>query len=484
MEQSQLIELVRTLNAAEKEQILQFARIPFINNGKMKAFVPMLLEICFDHSWQNLEITLDKKTVFSSLFPDQSFAEGKLDKIMAEAHKVVKTTLLVSHYLRDENEFQLGYDYAEIVRRKGLESRHSHLLAKLQKFQDASDFKNSKHYSQQLLLENAVHELECYYNQKRGDLNVPRLLQVLEVNYNIQRLSVLNRFLLQQKTSKIEVPEYIKAQLEGNWLPVNHLEDSAVLRSNNAILNLLKKEQPDPSDVRLLFTLLQQEEKNLDQENLQEFYTYLRNICILVLSSDIDNFELEKTLNELYKDNLLRGYLHYEGKLHPSRYWAVSSNAIRAKDYAWAIKFIEDYKNDLIGENDSHDIYRLNLANYLFSVGRFSECLDNIPGSSPFVDYMLTGKRIELKAYYELNSELLSYKLEAFKVFLSRTSPKLLSDAQKQFHLDFANLLTQIFVSIPGDPKRSELLTKRIQERKQAAEWRWLLEKAKALKGK
>jgi hypothetical protein len=35
---------------------------------------------------------------------------------------------------------------------------------------------------------------------------------------------------------------------------------------------------------------------------------------------------------------------------------------------------------------------------------------------------------------------------------------------------------------LPGDPTRSDRLIKRIQEKKQAADWRWLIEKAKALK--
>lgn len=146
-------------------------------------------------------------------------------------------------------------------------------------------------------------------------------------------------------------------------------------------------------------------------------------------------------LHELYKDNLVRGYLHYEGKLHPSRYIAVSSHAIRVKDFDWALEFIEKYKNELIGENETRDIYRMNLANYLFAVGRFDECLDNIPSSSPFLDYMLKGKRLELKALYELRSDLLSYKLDAFKMFLSRTSQKLLSEQQRRIHGDFANFL-------------------------------------------
>lgn len=101
--------------------------------------------------------------------------------------------------------------------------------------------------------------------------------------------------------------------------------------------------------------------------------------------------------------------------------------------------------------------------------------------TSPFVDYLLHGKRLELKALYELKSDLLTYKLDAFKMFLSRTSHKLLSDAQRQINADFANLLHQLTYSNPGDTKRPERLTKRIQDKKQAAEWRWLLEKAQAL---
>jgi len=66
-------------------------------------------------------------------------------------------------------------------------------------------------------------------------------------------------------------------------------------------------------------------------------------------------------------------------------------------------------------------------------------------------------------------------------MFLSRTSPKLLSESQRQIYTNFANLLHQLVYSNPGDPKRSNLLISRIQEKKQAAEWRWLLEKAKAL---
>lgn len=484
MEQSQLIELIRTLTQTEKELIQQLASIPYFNQGKMKAFVPRLLDICMGHPWQEPQTILDKKTVFSSLFPDQEFVEGKLEKTMVEAHKIVRTALLIQQYLREGNDFQLGFDFTKVARTKGMDVRYQHLLARLQKSQSEFAFKNETFFDQQVKLENAIHESECYHNQKKGDLNVPNLIQALEANYHLKRYAILNRYLLQLKTSKIEVPAVLLNQIEESKVPIRFLEESPVLKASHAVFHLLKKERPEISDVRTLFELLILNERNFDRESLQEFYTYLRNICTLVLSTDAENTVVESMLHELFKDNLERGYLHYEGKLHSSRYWAVSSIALRVKDYNWAITFIEKYKHDLIGENESQDIYRLNMANYLFCLGRFSECLDWIPATSPFVDYLLTGKRLEIKAYYELKSDLLSFKLDTFKVFLSRTSPKLLSEVHNQNHQDFVNLLIQIHISLPGDQKRAEKVISRIRDRKQAAEWRWLLEKAKALKEK
>ena len=484
MEQTQLIELIRTLNHTEKDLIQQFSVLPFFNQGKMKAVVPKLLEVCMNHSWQEAQDNLDKKTIFTLVFPDQKFMEGKLEKAMVEAHKVAKAVLLVQHYLREANDFQLSMDYAKIMQSKGLEIRYQILLARIKKAQEEIHIKNATYFDQQVQLENALHEFENLHNQKKGDLNIPHLVQALEIRHYLTRFSAFNKFLLQQKTSHVEAPEFLLSLIEAGFIPTGYLEASVILQAKFIIFTLLKKDHPEPSDINALFTFLKSNEANLDHENLQECYAYLRNICLLVIASHIDQMEFEYILYELYKDNLARGYLHTNSKMHASRYWAVSSNALRVKDFDWALEFIEKYKDGIMDENETHDIYRLNMANYLFHLGRFSECLDYIPATSPYVDYLLTCKRLELKAYFELKSELFSFKLDAFRVFLSRTSSKLLSEAQKQSHLDFANLLLQLQLSLPGDEKRAEKIIARVHEKRQAGEWRWLLEKAKALKSK
>jgi len=450
----------------------------------MKAQVIPLLKACLQHSWDDPEQRLEKKTLFATIFPGQDYVEGKLEKVMVEANKVVKIFLLTQRYLREENEFNQLIDFSEEVKARGLHSLHQQNFAKLQKIQDESAPNSLKYHQRQFVLEYAKYEAETVQNQAKGDLNIPQALQALEINYYLNRLILLNQFLLQQKIAHLEVPENVSRLLEGNEVPKEYLEQSISLKINQEVSNLLKKKSPEAADVQSLFDVLLAQENNLDPGSLADFYAFLRNLCVLSIAADYEKLEMAYLLHDLYQDNLRRGYLHSEGKISRSKYMGVANNALLIGKFDWALAFIEQYKHELQDENETQDIYRLNLANYYFKVGRFADCLDTIPDTSPYLLYFLQGKRLELKSLYELDSELLPYKLDAFKMFLSRTSQKLLSDSQRQIHSEFANLLHQIISSNPGDPKRSELLTKRIQERKQAAEWRWLLEKAKALKGK
>ena len=199
MEQTQLIELIRTLSPEEKVHVLQFATLSMFNQGRMQVQVGPLLDICLNHPWHEPEQKLEKKAVFSRLFPDQEFVEGKLEKVMVDAHKVIRTFLLAQNYFQDDNEFQQVYDFSEIVRKRGLELRHQHLITKLQKIQDEVPWGNINFLHRQYLLENAIHEQECFHNQAKGDLNIPIVLQSLERYFCLNQLALVNRFLLQQK---------------------------------------------------------------------------------------------------------------------------------------------------------------------------------------------------------------------------------------------------------------------------------------------
>lgn len=123
MEQSYLMELIRTLSQEEKSQVREFASLSFINKGKMRGLVVPLMDICFSFSLAGESQGLDKKKVYKILFPGQNYQEGKLEKLMVEANKVIRSFLITQKYLREDNEFHQILDYSEIIRLRGLHNR-------------------------------------------------------------------------------------------------------------------------------------------------------------------------------------------------------------------------------------------------------------------------------------------------------------------------------------------------------------------------
>lgn len=482
MEQSQLVELIRTLTPDEKEHVRQFSTLHFFNRGSLRGAAVELLNICLDHPWNLEEQALEKEMVYGKLFPGQKWVDGRLEKTMVEALKVVRSFLLTQKYFEDENEFVQLLDFSEIMRQKELKNRYQQVMGKLQKLLDSYPFDNRLRLKRQYEFEFHKCDEASVRNQGKGDLNILNTLRSLDLDFQLKRLELVNQLLLQQKITVVEVPEKLTALVEQINIPDEYLEEHPVLQINYAVYQLLRKEPLMIEDAQYLFRLLQLHEAKFDKRSLQEFYSYLRNVCILALNVDFERVEIDALLKEIYRDNLKRGYIHYEGKINRSKFWAISSNATRTKDFEWAWEFLETYKDEIRDDNETRDIYRINLANYFFALGRFEECLDNIPPSFPYVDYLLLCKRLELMALYELGSDLLSYKIDAFKMFLSRTGKSLLSKSQKDNHVDFVNILLQISRSIPGDEKRSETLIKRLSEKKHINNWPWLMAKAVALK--
>ena len=86
-----------------------------------------------------------------------------------------------------------------------------------------------------------------------------------------------------------------------------------------------------------------------------------------------------------------------------------------------------------------------------------------------------------MKIYYELNSDLLPYKIDAFKMYLSRASQKVISSLTREQNTNFVNILFQISTTAKGDKARAQRLIQRIQDKQSIADREWLLEKAAQL---
>lgn len=479
MEKSYLVELIKTMQPEELQQFALFLASPFFAQGAVAKESQALFTIIIDTAPGFSEPNLKKDKVYQLMFPGKPLVEGKLKKVMSELNKLLRTYFLVRHYLRDSNDFQQQLDMAQVLRLRGMSSRHQQAVDKLKSQSKQKTGESVALFQQEYLLENEIHDWASAYNQGKGDINIPSVLYNLEMHYFANRLELLNRFLLQQKVTQIETPQVISVGLEDSHIPSFYLERSVLLMITDKIHRLLQQPQASFQEFQELLTLLQQNENSLEPQTLVQFYTYLRNFCVLLIDSGAE--ELILVLHRIQQDNLKRGYFYHEGMISPNAYLNINHVAIKANDLEWALDFTVSHKDRIVSGSSPEEFYHLNLAICLFAQNKLEEALAVIPFGSSYSFYHLIARRLELKIYYEMASDLLPYKIDAFKMFISRASHKFLSDNLRELHTNFVNTLHQLSLSPKRDSKRAEQLIQRISGKKLIAERQWLVEKAKEL---
>lgn len=482
MEKTYVFELIKSLSVAERREFELFVTSRYFNRGKQATELTTLLRTILKFISKPGDASLEKNVMYECVFPGAPWVEGKLEKLMVALNKLLRTFLLIQHYFQPENEFQQELDWGAQLHHRGFDLRYQRLLDKLKANSQQEYIKNDSFFLHRLQLEHAIYDYETYNNRKKGDLNIPQVLHNLDIYYHLFRLEHLNYFLLQNKVTNLEISDGLAIALQENPLPERYLQESSYLLIQFKIFCLLQAQNPGLSEFQELYELLKQHEPHLEKSKLEEYYAYLRNVCVLLINSGAE--ELYQVLHQIQRDNLERGLLYLEGKqgkLSPSAVLNLVDNGLIVQNYAWVAEFLESHQDRIIGDNETRDLYRFNRARYLFAVGRFEEALDYVPPASPYVDYHLAARRLELRIYYELDSELLPYKVDAFKMYLSRVSQKFLSPELRRRNGDFANVLFQLIHLPPGDRVRARRILQRIEENKGVSERKWLLEKVRQL---
>lgn len=431
----------------------------------------MLFEAILGAAPDFQEEDLDKENLYRLVFPGKPFVHGKMDKLMSELKKILRLFVLNNEYFSDQNEENQQILWASWLRNNEFGDRFNLAISKLKK-------RNSKESIEEFrsLLRIAEEEYlwESSHNKFSGDLGIKNMIHHLDLLYFSTRLDLANRILLQHKVTNIPLITIEKSE------EADYLEKSVFLKIMKEVNQLFQKETPVIEDFQTLANLIEENKSRIPVQVLRNYSTYLRNYCTLLIDSGHPEFIM--VLHQMHRSNLESGYLVTGGKLESNSYLNIVQIAIRAKEIIWATVFTKEYRDKIHGGEQSDFFYRLNLANCLFAENKFEEALDTLPEESPTSYYHLMTRRLELKAYYELDSDLLIYKMDSFRKYIERTAPKSIAENLRTMNLNFIYILNQLSQSPPKDKARSEKILKRIEEKKQIGERAWLIEKAKGLK--
>lgn len=479
MEKSYLFEVLSSLSTDERSELLRFIKLEYTEHKKTEQSVQRLLQYLIG-VLEGEGFVLEKEQVYHAVFPGQATVDGKLEKCMVEANRQLRHYLLYRYLVADGRELDRQHAWVKILESRGLPDWRQQNLQKLQKMIAQAEAQKADDYYDRFRCDFLLHQHEAAYNRLKGDLHVPQALQSLRTFYLLKQLELLNAYLLQKKVTKLPEDTGTEALLDTFSIQDEALQESPVLLIAYKIFLLLKHDTPSLEQFRELSDLLRTHERSVAPDLLKEYYTYLRNSCAFLINAGATH--LMEELHQLQRDNLGRGYLYHEGdKISASAYISVATTALKSGNVHWAYDFIEAHRGRIIGDNEQQDLYRLNMANCLFALQQYDKALDLLPPVFDYLNYTLLGKRLELKILYELESDLLSYKANAFKIFISRASQKFMPDTLRVPNGEFINLLLQLIGSQPGNKQRSERLTQRIKAKPMSAEKEWLLEKAAKL---
>lgn len=469
MQKSYVYQLVQTLEEDESTTIREWIDTPFFNRQlRDPQLVGELLEIL------QREVVPGKQELNEQFFPEEGDNPNKLNKLMSELASLIKQFLEWNEFQQPQHDFEREMAWLKIVRKRGLLSRYQQQLNALQKTVKKEVRETVGWYYNRFLLDYEVHETQSIQNNSRGDLHLPAAIQSLNAYALTHRLELLNLLLLQQKITVLDIPATIQA-LNGELPAETVAANYPLAHIFSLIYHQLSNQRPTAESFDEILQLLDEHQDKLEEATLQNCYAYLRNICTLLLQAG--RAEYATVLHQIQRDNLAKGFLFYKGMLSPHAYLSVTQIALQVGEHEWALQFVEQYKDHLIDQGDEQENYfLLNKALCWFAQGKYEELLDILPTQFTNISYHLTSKRLELKAYFETDSELLPYRIDSYKMYVSRASKKVISPKIKELEKNFVNILLQLSQSPISDKERFRKIRRRIQDKIHIAEKAWLME--------
>lgn len=468
-----LLEIIKAFNAQERVEMARFLDSPFFNQGRNAAELSKLFQIVVQAAPDFSKELLQKETLYFQVFDDPRIIPGKLEKLMTELGQMFQRYAVTAKFLTEANAPHRQVEWAAWLRSKNLGDRSLKVIEKLKKRRTEEQKESIELYRTNLQIAEEKHIWESLHNQAAGDLDIPEVIYHLEIYYQNYRTELQNRFLLQKKVAQLPSLEVYLESVQ------NTHPESILLKLSQGIFQVLKKDIPTLEETQELLTFLQEHEALISYDTLENLYTYLRNFYTLLINNSNDQFL--PILHELNKDNLQRGYFLANGKISHHAYLNLVAVAIRVHDFEWAKRVTEQFKDSIVTGDEEGFYYKLNQVYCLFAEKRFEEalnCLTDPPAHSIFHARI---RRLEIQLYFELKSDLLTYKIDAFRKYNERTASKSISAQLKEMNVNFLNLILQLSQSPPKDKVRAAQLINRINSKKRIAERSWLLEKAREL---
>ena len=482
MHSSKLIKIFSIFNEEELSHLQQFLRSPYFFNKLPSNEILVLfdhIQYCLFHGEEE---KLSKEFTFQVVFQSDKFVKGKLEKMMSTLLKATEKFMVYHFSGLQENETKQKLILAKLFRQRKLDHQFELIIKQLNKLQSRVERKNNAFYYTQFLIEKEISDFESFYNTRDKDLNLLNTMRNLDTYYFSTRLEHACWLFSQAKhhaSSDWKKKDYILEKLTPIMgdTPFNEIP---LIKVYLLVYQFLEEKE---NVFSTLEQLLEQYEDQLPWRQMKDLQALCRNYFIMKYNEGEEKYLTEAF--RLYKLHLEKGYLYHEDDLLiPSTFGNLVTMGIKLEQFDWVFNFIESCKDRITGTDAPEDIYNFNVAQYYFAIKDYDSSLDSLSFNYEDLYYKMAAKRLELKVYYEMESELLEPRMDAFKILTFRLSKKMLSATHQKANNNFIDLLKQIInPKTKGNIGRVEKLIEKINNQKKTlSEKEWLLDILESMK--
>jgi hypothetical protein len=471
---SKLIKILRTFSSRETEELSSFLFSPF--NKISEKEIQLFEHIKHEHPHYNNSQKLDKKLLFSLLYPQKKKFDSSLRALMSQLNKHIEDYLI-------HKELQKAPLLKEqLLMRALLENRlPEHLDKKLEQEtkRQKKQVEQDCNYFYHLLQVADIEFQHTIINDNRSSIKRSHnVMDKLDLYYIASKLRYASALMTRQNIIKEEYNIYLLDEILANTEQGTLLETPYIQFYYHLCL-LFKNSDESEIHFHHLKALLTTFPKVLSNNEKRQIYAFMANYCTQQYKSGKEEY-LEHVF-ELYKDMVQEGILIMDdGTISPHQYKNIATAGLKLGEFAWTEQFIKNYKLK-IPKDFRALVFNYNMAALDFSLANYDRAkiflLEMSLINSEDVFYSLNHRILLIKTYYELDEfDPLKSSLEALRGYIRRTAQKLSSYNIKACQ-NFVNLCHRLLRLRKSNVKSINSLEKDIRTIRPLVDHQWLLKK-------
>lgn len=469
MENSKLVQVLKSLEKKEYLELRKFLQSPYFNHREdVLALYELLLA-----ALKKKKPLPDKSTLYAALFPGKPYRDAPFHLVVSYLFKLVEQYLSVQDFLRAEKHRKLSL--IRSYRRRNLPGHFRQVANRLKNEIEEHPIRDSTFYEQCRNLYWEEYQMKVAVEPSSRDLYLDDLSQMTDLAYYSQKIRQVCLHIVHRSIYKIGDPQSqefpIIAIIEKQGL--TEVPAIGIYYHAYFFVQEIKGEQHFQKFKSLLFAHV----SLFSVSENRELFLMAVNFCIKQVNEGNQAYFQE--MFQLYQKALALNVLLENGKLSRFTYYNAVASGIQTQAFEWTKKITYQYR-EFLEEEYQESAFHFNLARIEFEQNNYSEALSLINQAHfPDLLFNLAVKTIVLKIYFHLEEfDLLDAHLNAMNNFIRRN--KILGYHRTNY-LNIIRYTKKMLTINPYDKEALAQVRSTIQQEERLTERKWLLEQIRQM---